>query len=167
MEFHTEFRPDQISASAFLAASATVLGDVTVGEQSSIWFGSVVRGDTAAIRIGARTNVQDLCVLHADPGFPCTLGDGVTAGHGAIIHGATVRDNVLIGMRAVVLNGAIIGEGSLIAAGALVTEGMEIPPGSIVTGTPAVIRGPVRDKHTQMIEHAAAHYAAAAEAYRK
>ncbi len=167
MEFQTEFRPGQIAGTAFLAAGAVVLGDVTVGERSSIWFGSVVRGDTEAIRIGTRSNIQDLSVLHADPGFPCTIGDEVTVGHGAIVHGATVEDRVLIGMRAVVLNGAVIGRGSLIAAGAIVTEGQSIPPGSLVAGLPAKVRGQVGDKHAAMIEHAAEHYVAAAAAYRE
>lgn len=166
MEFQTQFRPDQIASSAYLADGVTVLGDVTVGEESSVWFGSVIRGDTERIAIGRCTNVQDLCVIHADPGFPCVIGDAVTVGHGAIVHGATIEEEVLIGMRAVILNGARVGRGSLIAAGAIVTEGMVIPPGSIVTGTPATVRGPVAEKHRRMIEHAASHYAAAAKAYR-
>ena len=167
MDFQIEFRPEQVAPSAFLANGATVLGDVTIGEASSIWFGAVVRGDTEQIQIGSRTNIQDQCVLHADPGFPCRVGDRVTVGHGAIVHGATVEDEVLIGMRAVILNGATIGRGSLIAAGAIVTGGMTVPPGSIVTGTPAVVRGPVQEKHARLIAHAADHYVAAAKAYRK
>lgn len=167
MKFHTAFRPEQVSESVYIAPGATVLGDVTIGSESTILFGAVIRGDTESIRIGNQTNIQDLSVLHADPGVPCTLGDRVTVGHGAIVHGATIADDVLIGMRAVVLNGAVIGEGSLIAAGAVVTEGMSVPPGSIVTGMPAVVRGPVSERHSKMIRHAAQHYVKAGKAYRE
>src|SRR6188768_2160287 len=116
----------QIDPSAFIAPGAVVLGNVWLGAQSSIWYNAVVRGDTEAIRIGNETNVQDLCCLHADPGFPCTLGDRVTVGHGAIVHGATVEDDVLIGMKAVVMNGAKIGRGSIVAVGAIVLEDMDV-----------------------------------------
>ena len=163
----TKFRPDQIAPSAFIAPCATVLGDVTIGEDSTVLFGVVIRGDSTAIRIGSQTNVQDLSVLHADPGFPCELGDRVTIGHGAIVHGAKVDDEVMIGIRAVVLNGAVIGRGSLVAAGALVTAGMHIPPGSLVTGMPAVIRGPVSERHTEMIQRTATNYVEAGKAYRR
>jgi carbonic anhydrase/acetyltransferase-like protein (isoleucine patch superfamily) len=165
MEFETEFRSHQVADSAYLAPNTTVLGDVTVGQESSIWYGSVVRGDSERIIIGDQTNVQDLCVLHADPGEPCRLGDRVTVGHGAIVHAATVEDDVLVGMRAVILNGASIGRGSLIAAGAIVTAGTVVPPGSVVAGTPAVVRGPVQAKHTEMIRHAAEHYVRATRAF--
>ena len=104
-------------------------------------------------------------MLHADPGQPCTIGDGVTIGHGAIVHAATVEDNVLIGMRSVVLNGAVIGAGSIVAAGAVVTAGMKVPPGSIVAGMPAIVRGPVTKRHEKMIHHAAEHYVQAGPAY--
>ncbi|MCA9137363.1 MAG: gamma carbonic anhydrase family protein [Planctomycetales bacterium] len=166
MKFQIAFRPEQISESAFIARNATVFGDVTVGADSTVLFGAVIRGDTESIRIGSQTNIQDLSVLHADPGFPCVLGDRVTIGHGAIVHGAMIEDDVLVGMRAVVLNGAKIGAGSLVAAGAVVTAGMEVPPGSVVTGTPAVVRGSVSERHTEMIRHAAQHYVKAGKAYR-
>src|ERR1041384_5319740 len=107
-------RPDLIDASAYIAPGAVVLGDVTIGSQSSVWFGAVIRGDSAPIRIGRDTNVQDGAIVHADPGFPCTIGNRVTLGHGAIVHGATVEDECLIGMRAVVMNGAKIGRGSIV-----------------------------------------------------
>jgi carbonic anhydrase/acetyltransferase-like protein (isoleucine patch superfamily) len=164
---NTQFRPELVAPSAFIAAGATVLGDVTVGEESSIWFGAVVRGDCEAIRIGRRTNIQDLCVLHADPGYPCTLGDGVTVGHGAIVHGATVEDEVLIGMKAVVMNGAKVGRGSIVAVGAIVTEGMEIPPGSVVMGQPAKIKRLAEERDLNSIHHAAEHYVQAAKEYKK
>ena len=162
-----KFRPDLVAPSAFIAPGATVLGDATIGEESSVWFGAVIRGDCAPIRIGKRTNIQDLCVLHADPGFPCTLGDGVTVGHGAIVHGAIVEDDVLIGMRAVVMNGARIGRGSIVAVGAIVTEGMEVPPGSIVMGQPARLRQPAEERHFAQIHHAAEHYVQAAKSYQE
>ncbi|MCO8121354.1 gamma carbonic anhydrase family protein [Stieleria sp. TO1_6] len=166
-DFQLEFRADQIAASAFIAANATVLGDVSIGDESSVWFGAVVRGDTERIQIGQQSNIQDMSVLHADPGVPCVIGDRVTIGHAAIVHGATIEDDVLVGMRAVVLNGAKIGRGSVIAAGAVVTEGAQIPPGSMVTGMPAVVRGPVKQRHDEMIRHAAEHYVQAGAAYRK
>jgi carbonic anhydrase/acetyltransferase-like protein (isoleucine patch superfamily) len=164
---NTQFRPVLVAPSAFVARGATVLGDVTIGAESSIWFGAVIRGDCEAIRIGKRTNIQDLCVLHADPGYPCTLGDGVTVGHGAIVHGATVEDDVLIGMKAVVMNGAKIGRGSIVAVGAIVTEGMEIPPGSIAMGQPAKVKRPAEERDAVQIRHAAEHYVQAAKGYKE
>lgn len=152
------FRPEQIHPRAFIARGAVVCGDVTMAEQSSVWFNAVIRGDCEAIRIGPRTNVQDGCILHADPGFPCTIGAGVTIGHGAIVHGATVGDNVLIGMKAVVQNGARIGENSIIGAGAIVMEHAEIPPGSLVVGVPGKVKRPLREDEIQRIELGAEHY---------
>jgi carbonic anhydrase/acetyltransferase-like protein (isoleucine patch superfamily) len=154
----------QIEATAWVAPGAVVLGNVTVGAETSIWYGAVVRGDTETIRIGRQTNVQDLCCLHADPGFPCTLGDRVTVGHGAIVHGATVEDDVLIGMKAVVMNGAHIGRGSLIAVGAIVLEGMQVPPGSVLMGAPARIKRNVEPRDFERIRHAAEHYVTATRA---
>jgi carbonic anhydrase/acetyltransferase-like protein (isoleucine patch superfamily) len=159
------FRPEQVDPAAFLAPGAVVLGDVTIGPESSVWFGAVVRGDAEAIRIGRRTNVQDGCVLHADPGFVCTLGNGVTLGHGAIVHGATVEDDCLIGMRAVVMNGAKIGRGSVVAVGSVVLEGMEVPPGSVVMGQPAKIKRQTSERDLERIRHAAEHYVEAAKVY--
>ncbi|MEM9824989.1 MAG: gamma carbonic anhydrase family protein [Planctomycetota bacterium] len=166
MKFETTLRASQIDPTAFVAANATVVGDVTVGAESSLWFGVVARGDVEAIRIGRQSNIQDNSVLHGDPGEPCIIGDRVTVGHAAIVHGATVGDDVLVGMRAVILNGAEIGSGSLIAAGAIVTEGTIVPPGSLVLGVPAKIRGPVQPTHQEMIRHGAEHYVQAAAAYR-
>ena len=163
---NTQFRPELVAPSAFIAPTATVLGDVRIGEQSSIWFGAVIRGDCEAIRIGKRTNIQDLCVLHADAGFPCIIGDRVTVGHSAIVHGAIVEDDVMIGMRAVVMNGAKIGAGSLVAVGAIVLEGMEIPPGSVVMGAPARIKRQLEPRDQERIRHAADHYVQSAKDYR-
>jgi carbonic anhydrase/acetyltransferase-like protein (isoleucine patch superfamily) len=161
------FRPELVDPTAFIAPGAVVLGDVTIGAESSVWFGAVLRGDVEAIRIGRRTNVQDGCILHADAGFPCILGDGVTLGHGAIVHGARVENHVLIGMRAVVMNGAVVGENSIVAVGALVTEGTVIPPGSLVIGLPGKRRGDVAPEHLAQIRHAADHYVENARRYRQ
>jgi carbonic anhydrase/acetyltransferase-like protein (isoleucine patch superfamily) len=165
MNLQVTFRPELIHPSAFIARGAVVLGDVTIGEESSVWFSAVIRGDCEAIRIGRRTNIQDGSILHADPGFPCTVGDEVTIGHGAIVHGATVASRVLIGMRAVVMNGAKIGEGSVVGVGAVVTEGTKIPPGSLVLGLPGKIVREVAPEDAARIRHAAEHYAAAAKEY--
>lgn len=151
-------RDDQIDGRAWIAPNATVVGDVTIGAESSVWYGAVVRGDSEQVRIGCQTNVQDLCVLHADPGFPCRLGDRVSLGHAAIVHGAIVEDDVMIGMRAVVMNGARIGRGSLVAVGAVVTEGTVIPPGSLVLGVPGKVLREVREQDRQRIQRAAEHY---------
>jgi carbonic anhydrase/acetyltransferase-like protein (isoleucine patch superfamily) len=152
------FRRELVAADVYLAPGVRIVGDVTIGEQSSVWFNAVLRGDAEAIRIGRRTNIQDNCVLHADPGFPCTLGDGVTVGHGAVVHGATVGDNVVIGMHAVVMNGAQVGENSIIAVGAVVTEGMAIPPGSLVLGMPGKVKRSLAPEEIERNRASAAHY---------
>lgn len=140
MRRQTSFRPELVHPEAWIAPGAVVIGDVTIGENCSIWYNAVIRGDTTSIRIGAGTNIQDGCVLHADPGFPCEIAEGVTVGHNAIVHGATVGANSVIGMRAVVMNGAVIGENSIVGVGAVVTAGTKIPPGSLVLGMPAKVR---------------------------
>ncbi len=128
----------RIPADVFVAPSAVVIGDVEIGAGSSIWFHTVVRGDVHRIRIGARTNVQDACVLHVTGGrHPLDVGDDVSIGHRAVIHGCTVGHRVLVGMGAVVLDGARIGDDSLVGAGALVPEGVEFPPRSVLLGVPA------------------------------
>ncbi len=160
------FRPELVHESAFIAAGAIVIGDVTIAAEASVWFNAVMRGDSEAIQIGAGSNVQDGCVLHADPGKPCVLGDRVTLGHGAIVHGALVEDDVLIGMRAVVMNGARIGRGSIVGVGAVVLENTEVPPNSIVVGSPARVIRAATDRDREKIRHAAQHYVAAAKAYR-
>ncbi len=121
----------------FAAPNATVVGNVTFGKDVGIWFGAVIRADKDRITIGDRTNIQDNCVIHTSKGFPTILGNDVSVGHGAILHGCTIGDRVLVGMGAIVLNGALVGEDSLIGAGAVVTEGMQVPPGSVVLGIPA------------------------------
>lgn len=126
-------------AARFVAPDVVLAGDVVVGEDATLWFGVVARAEYSQVRIGARTNVQDGSVLHADPGTPCIVGDDVTIGHRAVVHGCTVEDGALIGMGAVVLNGAVVGAGSLVAAGAVVRENQEIPPNSLVGGVPATV----------------------------
>ncbi len=163
----TRHRPELVHESAFIAAGAMVIGNVTLAEETSVWFNAVVRGDSEAILIGAGTNVQDGCILHADPGRPCLLGQRVTLGHGAIVHGATIEDDVLIGMRAVVMNGAKIGRGSIVGVGAVVLENMEVPPGSVVLGTPGKVVRNVGEREMGKIRHAAEHYRAAARVYRR
>ncbi|MBL1082973.1 gamma carbonic anhydrase family protein [Streptomyces actinomycinicus] len=130
----------QVDPEAFVAPTACVIGDVTLHPGTSVWYGAVVRGDVEKITVGAQTNVQDNVTLHADPGFPVTVGERVSIGHNAVVHGATVEDDCLIGMGATVLNGAVIGAGSLVAAQALVPQGMVVPPGSLVAGVPAKVR---------------------------
>lgn len=146
-----------IDPSAFISPHAYVRGTVTIGPHSSVWPMAVIRGDEGVICIGARCNVQDGCVLHADPDAYLTIGDNVTMGHGAIVHGCTVGDEVLIGMGAVILNNAQIGSGSLIAARALVTEGMIVPPRSLVLGVPGTIRQ-LRDDQLDRIRRNAQNY---------
>lgn len=127
------------SGSFWVAPDAVLIGDIVLGEDVGIWFGSVLRGDNTAITIGARTNVQELTVMHSDPGYPATIGTGCTIGHRAIIHGCTIGDNSLVGMGATVMNGARVGNNCLIGAGALVPEGREIPDGSLALGSPAKV----------------------------
>ncbi len=129
-----------IAESAFITPTAQIIGDVAVGAASSVWFHAVIRGDLDRIQIGEKTNIQDLCVCHADPGIPLIIGDRATVGHRCVVHGCTIEDDCLIGMGAVVMNHAIIGQGSIIAAGSVVTEDTVIPPFSLVTGVPGKIR---------------------------
>ena len=128
-----------IHPDAFLAPTSVVVGAVTMGARSSIWYGAVARADLETIEIGADSNVQDGCTLHSDPGFPLVVGRGVTVGHRVVLHGARVDDDVLVGMGSVVMNGAHIGSGSIVAAGAVVTQGTQVPPRSLVAGVPAKV----------------------------
>ncbi len=148
-----------------MAETATVVGDATIGKEASVWFGAVIRADAEPIRIGEGTNVQDTAVLHVDPGFPCVIGARVTIGHGAIIHGATVEDDVLIGMGARILNGARIGSLSIVTAGALVPEGMQVPPRSLVMGIPGKVVREVNDADIEKIKRGAQNYIERAKNY--
>jgi carbonic anhydrase/acetyltransferase-like protein (isoleucine patch superfamily) len=152
--------------SAWVADSATVLGDVQLGEQASVWFGAVIRGDNAAIRIGARTNIQENSVLHVDPGQPLELGDDVTVGHLAMLHGCSVGEGSLIGIGAVVLNGARIGRHCIVGAGALVTEGKSFPDGSLIVGSPAQAIRPLSEAQLASLKTIPGRYAERAELHR-
>ena len=156
----------RVHESVFLAPTAAITGDVEMAERSSAFYGVSVRGDSAPIRVGERTNLQDNVVLHADADFPCTLGAGVSVGHSAVVHGATVGDDCLIGMSATVMNGARIGAGSLVAAGALVLEGTEVPEGSLVAGMPATVRRPLTDEERAGLTVTARTYLELAAAHR-
>ena len=152
------FGAPKIDDDAFVAPTAVVVGAVSMGPRSSIWYGAVARADHETIEIGADSNVQDGCTLHSDPGFPLVIGRGVTVGHNVVLHGARVDDDVLVGMGSVVMNGAHIGSGSIVAAGAVVTPGTEIPPGSVVAGVPATVMRPATDDDMRHIRGNAASY---------
>ncbi|MFF2993026.1 gamma carbonic anhydrase family protein [Streptomyces sp. NPDC057950] len=139
----------RVDPEAFTARTAVVVGDVTLGPGASVWYGAVLRADCGPIVIGADSNIQDNCTLHVDPGFTVTVGERVSVGHNAVLHGATVEDDCLIGMGATVLNGAVIGAGSLVAAQALVPQGMRVPPGSLVAGVPAKVKRPLTEEERQ------------------
>lgn len=159
-------REPTVGADAWVAPTATLIGDVHLGDRSSVWFGTVLRAEAAPISIGHRSNVQDGCVFHTDASFPLELGSGVSVGHRAVLHGCTVEDDVLIGMGAIVLNGARIGTGSLIAAGAVVREGAEIPPGSLVAGVPGKVRRELTDEELARVRRNAESYDRLRERYR-
>lgn len=148
----------------YIADGAKVLGNVEIGENSSIWFNAVVRGDSDTITLGKNTNIQDNAVVHVDAGFPVHIGDYVTVGHGAIVHGATVGDNTLIGMGAIVMNGCRIGKNCIIGAGAVVTQGMNIPDHSLVLGCPASIKKTVSEEQAEQSKQNALHYVEEARA---
>lgn len=156
-----------IPPSAWIAGTATVRGDITLGEDVSIWFAAVLRGDEAPITIGDRTNIQDGAVLHVSAGFPCIVGREVTIGHGAVVHGCTVEDGALIGIRATVLDGAVIGAGAIVGAGAVVPPGMHVPPGTLALGVPAKVVGPLSEAQRSAGPRAVGNYLARKEAYRE
>jgi carbonic anhydrase/acetyltransferase-like protein (isoleucine patch superfamily) len=159
-------REPKIDPESFTAPTSVVLGDVTLGAGSSVWYHTVLRADCGPISIGARSNVQDNCTVHSDPGFPVTVGERVSVGHNAVLHGCTVEDDVLVGMGATVLNGAHIGAGSLIAAQALVPQGMRVPPGSLVAGVPAKVRRELTEEELEGIKLNAAAYVDLAREHR-
>jgi carbonic anhydrase/acetyltransferase-like protein (isoleucine patch superfamily) len=153
------------ASEAWMAPGAVLVGQVTVGAESSVWFGAVIRADRERIIVGQRTNIQDGAVLHSDPGLPLVIGDGVSVGHGAVVHGCEIGDDVLVGMGATVLNGAQLGAGSLIAAGAVILEGTVVPPRSLVAGVPGKVRRSVTDDEFAEIRRNAATYVALAARY--
>jgi carbonic anhydrase/acetyltransferase-like protein (isoleucine patch superfamily) len=140
-----------VAASAWLAPGVTLIGDVHLHDDASVWYSAVLRADGDRIDIGSGSNIQDGSVVHADPGFPVVVGADVSVGHRAILHGCVVEDDVLIGMGAIVMNGARIGTGSLVAAGALVSEGVQIPPRSLVAGIPGKVRREITDEEHERI----------------
>ena len=148
----------KIAASAWVADSAQVMGNVELAQDASVWFGAVIRGDTETIRIGMRSNIQDGSVLHADVGKPVTVGDDVTVGHMVMLHGCTIGDGSLIGIGAVVLNGAKIGKGCLVGARSLVTEGKEFPDGSMIMGSPAKVVRALDEAQMKGLRNVAVHY---------
>lgn len=154
-----------IHETAFVADNATVRGNVTIGEGAGIYFGAVLRAETDPITIGPGSNIQDNCVLHADPGFPTSVGRDCTVGHAAILHGCTIGDNTLIGMGAILLNGARVGRDCIVGAGALVPQGMEIPDGSLAFGSPAKVRRAMTTEEIESNRAAAAFYCREAEEY--
>lgn len=147
-----------IDPTAFVAPTAVVLGEVTMAAGSSVWYHTVLRADGGPIVIGADTNIQDNCTVHVDLGSPVTIGERVSVGHNAVLHGCTVEDDVLVGMGAAVLNGAHIGAGSLVAAQALVPQGMRVPPGSLVAGVPAKVKRELTEEEREGIKLNAAVY---------
>jgi len=155
-------------SSVFIAESAQVIGNVTIGAYSSIWFGAVVRGDVHSVRIGERTNVQDLSVLHVTrKTHPLVVGNEVTVGHHVTLHGCTILDRALIGMGAIVLDGAVVGTGAIVGAGALVTEGMIVPPGTLVVGVPAKVRRELTPEEKGFLLQSAKNYVELAQVYLK
>lgn len=156
----------QVDPAAWAAPTATLVGRVTLGAESSVFYGAVLRGDTDAIRLGARSNLQDNVVVHCDAGKPTTIGSGVSVGHGAVVHGCTIEDDCLIGMHATVMNGAVIGAGSLVAGGAVVLEGTVVPPRSLVAGVPAKVRRELTDDEIAGIRANADRYVELSRAHR-
>ncbi|QHC59018.1 gamma carbonic anhydrase family protein [Rathayibacter sp. VKM Ac-2760] len=159
-------RAPLVAESAWLAPGATLVGAVELAEQSSVWYGAVLRAEWASIHVGRGSNLQDGVVVHVDEGFDATIGEGVSIGHGAVLHGCTLEADVLVGMNATVLNGAVIGAGSLVAAGAVVLEGTVVPAGSLVAGVPAKVRRALSTDERDGIRRNAASYVALAELHR-
>jgi carbonic anhydrase/acetyltransferase-like protein (isoleucine patch superfamily) len=157
----------QIAASAYIDSSAQVIGDVVIGEESSVWPNVTIRGDVNSIRIGRQSNIQDNTVIHVEhDAWPTIVGDRVTVGHSATLHGCVIEDDCLIGIGAIILNGAKIGRGAVIAAGALVPEGMEVPPGTMVMGVPAKVKRPLTPEETERFRENAQNYVQYRATYR-
>ena len=157
----------RIADSAYVDPGAHVIGNVEIGAGSSIWPTAVLRGDLEPIRVGSMTNLQDGALVHTDPGFPALIGDRVTVGHAAVLHGCVVEDDSLIGIGAIVLNNARIGKGAVVAAGALVPEGMEVPDGMMAMGVPAKVRREVTTEERERFDSGMRHYVEKAAAYKR
>lgn len=156
-----------IESTAFIARTAIVLGDVYLGKLANLWYHAVLRGDTERIVVGDETNIQDLSMVHADPGFPCLIGNRVTVGHRVILHGCTVEDDCLIGMGSILLNGVRVGRGSVIGAGAVLVEGTVVPPGSLVLGIPGRVVRDIDETMHDRIDRSWRHYVAMAGRHRR
>jgi carbonic anhydrase/acetyltransferase-like protein (isoleucine patch superfamily) len=163
-----EGKEPRLGARVFVAENAAIIGDVEVGDDCSIWFSTTIRGDVNAIRIGARTNVQDNCTIHVTHhAWPTVIGENVTIGHGAIVHGCTVHRGALIGMGSRVLDGAVVGESALVGAGALVPEGMQVPPRTLVVGVPARVKRPLTEDELAHLERSWRNYVEYKDKYLK
>eukprot|EP00929_Paragymnodinium_shiwhaense_P031905 TRINITY_DN17774_c0_g1_i4.p1 TRINITY_DN17774_c0_g1~~TRINITY_DN17774_c0_g1_i4.p1 ORF type:complete len:189 (+),score=15.40 TRINITY_DN17774_c0_g1_i4:88-654(+) len=156
-----------IPTSAFVAPGACVIGDVRMGERSSVWFNTVIRSDGDATRIGEETNIQDLTMCHCDPGVPLNIGNRVTVGHKCLLHGCTIEDDVLIGMGAIIMNKAVIRTGSIVGAGAVVLENFEAPPYSLIVGSPATVKKTYDKDIIQRIQRTASSYVSRAAYYKR
>ncbi len=156
---------EALEGGAFRASNAILTGDVTLGEDASIWFGCVLRGDDAPLIVGRRTNIQDLTMIHADPGVPSVIGEECTIGHGCVLHGAKVGDRVLIGMGAVLLGNSRVGDEAIVAAGAVVREGFQVPDRTLVAGVPARVIRPLKDTEIEMMTTSATEYGAKIRLY--
>ena len=156
--YELDGKSPKLGQGAWVADSAEVIGQVELGENASVWFGTIIRGDSEVIRIGANSNVQDLSVLHADPGVPLTIGANVSIGHQVMLHGCTVGDGTLIGIQAVVLNNAKIGKNCIVGAGSVVTENKEFPDNSLIIGSPAKVVRTLDDAAAAKLAHIAEHY---------
>ncbi len=165
-QYEIDGKAPQVDSTAWIADSAEVMGNVTLGPDASVWFGCVLRGDTESMSIGEGSNIQDLSVLHADIGKPLTVGRHVTVGHKVMLHGCTIGDESLIGIGAVVLNGAKIGKHCLVGAGALVTEGKEFPDGSMILGSPARVVKTLTPEQIEGLRSSARHYVENAQRFR-
>jgi carbonic anhydrase/acetyltransferase-like protein (isoleucine patch superfamily) len=158
MKYTKDDKKPKIGKDVYVAPSADIIGEVTLGEGVSVWFNATIRGDLEPITIGKGSNIQDNCTVHVDTGSPVVVGENVTVGHQVILHGCTVGDNSLIGMGAIILNGARIGKNSIVGAGALVTEGKEFPDGSLIIGSPAKAVREVRPEEIEQIKDNGRHY---------
>jgi gamma-carbonic anhydrase len=165
--FDCSFHPELIHPTVFIAETATIIGDVSIGAESSVWFGAIIRGDVTRVTIGQRSNVQDGAIIHGSHDQPVIIGNGVTISHGAIVHAASLADNVMIATRATVLDKADIGENTIIGAGAIVTPGTIIPPNSLVLGIPGKVVRTVGPDQAERIRQTAMHYIQFARAYRR
>lgn len=157
----------QLDPSVFVAPTATIIGNVKVARDASIWFGAVIRGDLELIEIGERTNIQDNVTIHADPGNPCRIGDDVVVGHNSVLHGCTIGSNTVIGMGSVVLNGAKVGSGSIVGAGSVITEGKEFPPNSLIVGAPAQLKRTLPPETVEAVKAGVETYRKLAQEYLK